>query len=137
MSIGHGALGRGISGSPLLRTGGARRKLPVVLEQIVQELVVPLRRLVGPCALQPAGNRVGASAAAEGVPPAEALLLEGGSLGFRTEVLRTDRTMDLAERVAADDERNGLLVIHCHTSEGLSNVPTGSQRIRVAVGPFW
>src|SRR5688572_31959872 len=100
MSIGHGALGRGISGSPLLRTGGARRELPVVLEQVVQEPVVPLRRFVGPCALQPAGERVGTLAAAEGVPPAEALLLKGGSLGFRTEVLCTDCTMDLAKRVA-------------------------------------
>src|ERR671910_1336986 len=109
MSIGHGALSRGISGSPLLRTGGARRERPVVLEQVVQEPVVPLRRLVGPCALQPAGDRVGAIAAAEGVPPAEALLIEGGSLGFRTDVLRSDRTMGLAECVAAADERNCLL----------------------------
>src|SRR5687768_2813505 len=129
MSIGHGALGRGVSGSPLLRTGGTRRELPVVREQVIQEPVVPLRRLVGPGALQPAGERIGALAAAEGVPPAETLLLDRGGLGFRTDVLRTDRTMDLAERVAADDERNGLLVIHCHTSEGLSNVPGGSQRI--------
>ena len=136
MSIRHGALGRGIRGSPLLRTGGARRQLPVVLEQVVEVPVVPLRRLVGPCALQPAGERVGALAAAEGVPPAEALLLEGATLGFRTDVLRTDCTMALAEGVAADDERNRLLVVHRHTSEGLSNVPGGSKRIRVAVGPL-
>ncbi len=42
----------------------------------------------------------------------------------------------LADRVAADDERNRLLVIHRHTTEGLSNVLGGSQRIRVAVGPL-
>src|SRR5215213_10796992 len=136
MRIWHFALGRGILGSPLFRTGGARRQLPVVLEQVVQVSVVPLRRLVGPCALQPAGERVGALAAAEGVLPAEALLLEGGSLRFRTDVLGIDGTMALADRVAADDERDRLLVIHRHTTEGRSNVPGGRQRIRVATGPF-
>src|SRR5438105_2823583 len=105
MRIGHLVPGRGIRGSVLLRTGGARRQLPVVLEQVLQVPVVPLRRLVGPCALQPAGERVGAVAAAEAVPPAEALLLKGSSLGFRTDALRTDCTMCLAERVSAGDER--------------------------------
>src|ERR1700716_3553780 len=44
--------------------------------------------------------------------------------------------MALAERVAANDERDRLLIVHRHTTEGLSNVPGGSQRIRVAVGPL-
>ena len=44
--------------------------------------------------------------------------------------------MGLAERVAADDERKRLLVVHRHATEGLSNVPGGSQRIGVAVGPL-
>src|SRR5688572_27632115 len=107
MSIRHGGRGRAILGSPLLRTGGARRQLPVVPVQVVQEPVVPLRGLVGPCALKAAGDRVGTFAAVEGVPPAEALLLQGGSLGFRTDVLdRWGCTMGLAERVAANDERS-------------------------------
>src|SRR5919198_6441111 len=109
MCIRHGALRLGIRGRPLLRTGRARRQLPVVLEQVLEEAVVPLRRLVGPCPLQPAGERVGAVAAVEVVSPAEALLLDGGSLGFRAYVLRTDCAVRLAERVAADDERNRLL----------------------------
>ena len=136
MSIRHGALGRGILGSPLLGTGGARRQLPVVLEQVVEVPVVPLRRLVGPGPLQPAGDGVVALAAAEGVPPAEALRLDGATLGFGTDVLRAGCAMALAEGVAADDERNRLLVVHRHAGEGLSNVPGGSQRIRVAVGPL-
>src|SRR5438067_8612263 len=106
MSIRHGGHGRAILGSPLLRTGGARRQLPVVLVQVVEEPVVPLRRLVGPCALQPAGDRVCALAAAEAVPPAEALLFEGSTLGFRTDVRCRGCPMGLAERVAAGDERN-------------------------------
>src|SRR5207237_4449110 len=132
MSIGHGALCRGILRSPLLRTGGARRQLVLVLEQVVEVPVVPLRRLVRPCALQPAGERVGALAAAEGVPPAEALRLEGATLGFRTDVLLTDGTVARAERVAADDERNRLLVIHPHPTEGHPDRHGCSPRNRVA-----
>ena len=59
VGVRHGALGLGILGRPLLRPGGARRQLPVVAEQVVQVPVVPLGRLVGPGALQPAGERVG------------------------------------------------------------------------------
>ena len=44
--------------------------------------------------------------------------------------------MALAERVAADDERDRLLVVHRHAAEGLADVPAGGQRIRVAVGPL-
>ena len=44
--------------------------------------------------------------------------------------------MGLADRVAADDERNRLLVVHGHPSEGLANVPGGGDRIRGAVGPL-
>src|SRR5215213_10719202 len=106
MRIRHRALGRGIRGGPLLRAGGARRQLPVVREQVVQEPVVPRCRRVGPGTFEAARERVGALAAAEGVPPAEALLLEGASLGLRTDVVRTGCTVGLAERVAANDERS-------------------------------
>ena len=59
VSIRHGSLGLGIRGSVLLRTGGARRQLPVVLMEVVEIPVVPLRRVSGPCALEAAGDRVG------------------------------------------------------------------------------
>ena len=123
MSIRHGALGRGIRGSPLIRTGGALFQMPVVFVEVVEEPVVPLRRVIGPGALQPAGDRVGAFAAAKAVFPAEALLLQAGALRFGTDVLGIrGGTMSLADRVAADDERNRLLVIHRHAAERLSNV---------------
>ena len=137
MRIRHGAFRLGILRRPLLRTGGARRQLPLVLEQVLEEPVVPLGRIVGPCAFEAAGDRVGALAAAVLVLPAQALLLDGGALGFRTDVVnRRGSTMGLADRVAADDERNRLLVVHRHAGEGLANVPGGSQRIGVAAGPF-
>ena len=136
MGVGHGALGLGILGRPLLGAGRARRQLPLVLVEVVQEAVVPLRRLIGPGALQPAGDGVGALAGAEGVPPAEGLLLDRGAFGFGTDVLGAGRPVGLADGVAADDERDRLLVVHRHTAEGLPDVPGGSERIGVAVGPL-
>src|SRR5215471_8172872 len=116
----------------ILPQGGARRQLPLVLVEVLEEPVVPLRRVIGPCALQPAGNRSGAFAAAKAVLPAEALLLQAGALRFGTDVLGIrGSTMCLTDRVAADNERKGLLVIHRHTAERLSNVLCCSERIRV------
>jgi len=40
----------------------------------------------------------------------------------------------LADRVAPDDERCRLLIVHRHPTERLANVLGGSQRIRLAFG---
>ena len=42
----------------------------------------------------------------------------------------------LAEGVAAAGQRDGLLVVHGHSREGLADVPGGGQRIGVAVWAF-
>src|SRR5262249_28372024 len=84
-----------------------RRQLIVVLVQVVQEPAVPLRRVTGPGALEPASDRVVALAATKPGLPAEALLLQAGAFRFGTDVLGIrGSTMGLADRVAADDERN-------------------------------
>src|SRR5262245_66490959 len=44
--------------------------------------------------------------------------------------------MGLADRVAADDERKGFLVIHRHAGERLTNVVRGEGRVRVAARPL-
>ena len=78
-----------------------------------------------------------ALAAAEAILPPEALLLEGSTLRLGPDVLdRRGRTVGLAERVAADDERNRLLVVHRHARERFADVPGGCARIGLAVGPF-
>ena len=91
----------------------------------------------GPGALQPAGDRIAGAAGAEAVLPAEALLFQGRTLGFGTDVrVRIGSTMGLAEGVSAGNERNRLLVVHRHAAERLSNVPARGERIRVAVRPL-
>ncbi len=44
--------------------------------------------------------------------------------------------MGLAEGMAADDQRGGLLVVHRHPAERLADVDGRSQWIRLALGPF-
>src|SRR5262245_53080840 len=63
-------------GSVLLRAGRALRQLVVVVVEVVEETVVPFRRLAGPGPLEAAGDRVGALAAAKLATPAQTLLLE-------------------------------------------------------------
>ena len=134
VSVRHGVLGLGIRGCPLLRSGRALRQVPVVLVQVVQVPVVPLRRLVRPGTLEPARERVGAGAAAVAVLPPETLVIDGTPLGLWSEVFGIDRTMGLADRVSADDQGDGLLVVHGHPTERLADVPGRIERARVAVG---
>ncbi len=131
----HGALGLGVLRPPLLRPGGALGELPVVLEEVLEEAVVPPRRVVGPRALEAAGDGVRPLAGAVLVLPAEALLLEGGALRLGAHVaLGVRGAVRLAEGVAADDERHRLLVVHGHAGEGLSDVARGGQRVGLAAG---
>ena len=50
---------------PLMRAGRALRQLPFVAEQVLEEVVAPLRRRGGPGDLEAAGDRVAALARAE------------------------------------------------------------------------
>src|SRR5207249_12156025 len=88
---------------PLPGPAGTRRRLPLVAVQVLQEIVVPLHRVRGPCALQPAGDGIAAFAAAVAVLPAEALLLERSTLRLWTNILgRRGSAMGFAEGVSAD-----------------------------------
>ena len=112
-------------------------ELPLIAEQVFEVVVAPLHRGGGPCALQAAGDRVGAVAAAEGVLPAEALLLDGGALGFGADIFAgIGSAVGFAEGVPAGNERNGLLVIHRHAGERLPDIPCRGEWIRLSIGPF-
>src|SRR6185312_10163434 len=87
MGIRHGARSSPVLGSPLVRTGWALRQFPLIAEQVVEVAVAPLGWGIAPGTLQPAGDRVTAVAAAIGVLPAEALLLDAGALGFGADIL--------------------------------------------------
>ena len=120
-----------------MRAGGALRQFPLVAEQVVEVVVAPLGGRRGPGAFQAAGDRVAAFAAAKFVLPAEALLLDGGALGFGADILaRIGSAVGFAEGVPAGNERNGLLVIHRHASERLADVPRRGDRIGLSIGPF-
>ena len=60
---------------PLIGAGRALRQFPFVAEQVLEEVVAPLRRRRGPGDFRAAADRVIALAAAEAALPAEALLL--------------------------------------------------------------
>src|SRR5262252_9324699 len=103
---------------PLVCTGRAPGQLPFVVEQILEEVVAPLCRRVGPDDLKAAGKRVATDAGAEAVLPAQALILDGRALGLGADVADWTRAMGLAEGVAASDKRHCLFVVHGHAGEG-------------------
>ena len=121
---------------PLMRTGRALRQFPFVAEQVLEEVVAPLRRRGGPGDFQAAGDRVTAFAGAEAALPAQALLLEAGRFRLGPHMRRRAGAVGLAEGVAAGDERHRLLVVHRHAGEGLADIPRRRDRIRVAVRAF-
>src|SRR5579871_714903 len=91
---------------PLMRAGRALGQLPLVAEQVPEEVVAPLRRRRGPDDFQAAGDRVATFARAELAPPAEALLLDGSGLRLRTHQRRSAGAVGFAEGVPARDQRD-------------------------------
>ena len=121
--VGHRARGRAILGSPLVSACGAGGQLPLIAEQDLKVRVVPGDRCAGPRTLDAARNGVDTAAGAHGVVPAEALKVHGRALGCRTHILaRVSGAVGLAKGVPTGHQRHGLLVMHCHTAEGLSDV---------------
>src|SRR5580700_12294162 len=119
-----------------MRTGRALREFPFVAEQVGEEVVAPLRRCRGPNDFQAAADRVTAFARLEFALPAEALLLDAGRFGPCADECRIAGAVGLAEAVTAGNERNGLLVIHRHAGESLSDIPCRGNRIRLSIRSF-
>src|SRR5205823_5262509 len=91
--VGHRVRTGAVLRLPLLGTGRTFGELPLVPEKGFEEAVVPGDRGGRPRALQPAGDRVLALAAAEGVLPAQPLALQVGALGLGTHVRGGRRTV--------------------------------------------
>ena len=134
--VGHGARAAAVRRDPLPGTGRAQHRVPLEAEQVLQEAVVPPRRGGRPGALEAAGDRVRADAGAEAAPPAQALLLDRSGLRVDAEVALQRRAVGLAERVAADDQRDRLLVVHPHAVVGLPDVAARHDRVGHAVRTF-
>ena len=75
-------------------------------------------------------------AAAEIAVPAQALRLDGGTLGFGALVRLGRGAMGLAEGVAAGDQGDDFLVVHGHVVEGGADVLGRSQIVAAGVGAF-
>src|ERR1700733_7406423 len=99
---------------PLLGPCRTLGQLPFVFEEIVEEVVAPLRRRLRPSDLGTAGDRILTDAAAELALPAEALIFARPPFRLRPDQRRIAGAMGLAEGVAAGDERNGLFIVHRH-----------------------
>ena len=131
---------RRILGHPLL---GARRRLgqlPLVVEQVLEEVVAPQRRGLAPGDFDAAGDSVLAVTAAEVADPAQALRLDRRSLGLRPLVRLRRGAVGLAEGMTAGDQGNRLLIVHGHATEGAADVlgrfhivATGVRALRVDI----
>ena len=123
---------------PLSRTSRAFNLLPLVVKQVVEEVIVPLGRLSGPSTFQPTGNRVVCVSGSVTVDPAKPLVLQRSAFRLGTDVLiRIGGTVSFTEGMATSDQGNGFFVVHCHTAERVTNIKRSLERIGVSVGAFW
>ena len=136
VSVRHQACRLPVGGNPLELAGGTLGELPLVAEQVVQELRCPAHRVGGPGAFQAARERVAAGAGTGLVLPAQALFFDRRGCRFGSHVLLLDGAVGLPESVSASDEGHGLLVVHRHAAERLPDVPGRRDRIRLAVRPL-
>mmetsp|Transcript_7768 Transcript_7768/g.8878 ORF Transcript_7768/g.8878 Transcript_7768/m.8878 type:complete len:269 (-) Transcript_7768:291-1097(-) len=138
MRVGNKVGRSGIRRNPQLGTSRTLDKLELVLEQILEEPVVPLGRAVGPRALQTTGDGVLALAAAKAVLPAQALLFNGGRLrGWPHVRIRVSGAVAFPERVSACNQCHRLLIIHRHACKRFADILGGRQRVWVTIRPLW
>ncbi len=122
---------------PLMRTGRALRQFPFVAEQVLEEVVAPLRGRGGPGDFQAAGDRVArlcrCRSCSSSPKPCSSRPAASGS-GPTCDAGRG--AVGLAEGMAAGDERDGFLVVHRHAAEGLADIVRRRDRIGIAVRAF-
>src|ERR1019366_2064966 len=137
LRIGHRTGACAILRCPLMRPARALGQFPCVAEQVREEVVAPLRRRRAPNDFQAAADRVIPFARAKFVLPAEALLFDAGGFRHWADILvRIGSAVGFPESVTAGNERNGLLVIHRHAGESLSDIPCRGNWIRLSIRPF-
>ena len=121
---------------PLLVASWALGELPVVVHEGLEIVVVPGGWCGVPCTFETCGGGVLCLAGLPRVLPANKLLLHWSARWFWPNCVFWTCTVHLAKGVSTHNQRNGLLVVHGHAAEGLADVATGRNRIRVGVGAF-
>src|SRR5215470_3755525 len=98
MGVRNGVCSCTILGEPLVRTGWTLSELPLIVEEILKEVITPLRGSSSPRNFQSAGDGLAGSTAAVGVGPTQPLCLDRCALRFRADVFqRIGCTVGLAE----------------------------------------
>src|SRR5579859_5014035 len=121
MRIRHRTVACAIFRRPLMCTSRTLGQFPFIAEQVVEEVIAPLGRRLGPNDFQAAADGVSTETFAKFILPAQALILDVGAFGFGTYILSGNGSaVGLAEGVTAGNERNGLLVVHGHAGERFS-----------------
>ena len=100
---------------PLVCTRCAAGKLPIKAEQILEVIIVPLRRGHCPSPFNAACDGVNTFPAAEAILPAKTLIFYAATFrGSTDELVRVSRTMRFAKRMSARNQRHSLDVVHRH-----------------------
>src|SRR5271163_312375 len=109
MGVRHRICPRATFWLPLVCTARTLREFPLVLEQVLEEVVTPFCWRAGPCNFEAAGDRITCDARGVGTIPAEALLLDRRAFGLSSHVLfGRSGSVGLAEGMAARDQGDGL-----------------------------
>ena len=130
---GVGDDGLGAFGDPLVRACWAFGEFPIVFEEVLEIVIAPLGRSLGPSHLESARDGVAAFAGFVGVLPTEALLLDRGRFGLGADIFRITGAVAFAESVTTGNERDGFLVVHGHAGEGLANVARRRHGVGVSI----
>src|SRR5271165_1986352 len=98
-----------------MSAGRALGQFPFVLEQVLEEVVAPLRGRRRPNDFQTAADGVSATTFAKLVLPSEPLVLDVGGFWFGAHIVSGNRgAVGLAERVSASDQSDRFFVVHGH-----------------------
>src|SRR5262249_38466017 len=107
---------------PLVRACGTLGQFPIVLEQVLEEVIAPLRGRRRPGHFQAAANRVTCFARPEFALPAEPLFFDLGGFRLWANIGSRASTVGLAKSVAAGNQRDRFFVVHRHAVKRLSTI---------------
>ncbi|CAG9942539.1 unnamed protein product [Clonostachys rosea f. rosea IK726] len=124
----------GILCDELWGTARALDELPLIAEQVLEEVVAPPGGSLGPDNLQTRCDGIGTLSGLVAVLPAQTVLLDGSTLGFGADMAVGSGAVRLAKGVTTSNQGDGLLVVHGHAGKRLADVVGGSDGVGVGVG---